>query len=213
MKTLIFGDNTFASLVHQESLFQNRRVDGFIVETETHRSMKRKHGLPVYLIDDLVSGDVIINGTTFQNRKGPDFLRRIKKIVINHDCKWSGFNSLEATNNSIKVSATAQVWRNAIMDYYASVGEMSQIRPGVYVGHHAVIGRYCYLAPRCTFGSGASSGDNVFIGANSIVAPNVQLESNIVIAAGATVRKNVSSNSFVLPNGSVRKSDNPFRFI
>lgn len=213
MRNLIFGDRTFSSLVHQEFLACKKSFIGFVVEADIHRCIDYRHGFPVYLIDDLVSGDIITNGTTFQNGKGPDLLRRISKIMLDRGCVWSGFNFQECPNESIKVSDTAQIWRHAILDSYASVGDMSQIRPGAFVGHHAVVGKYCYLAPRCTLGSGASMDENVFIGSNSIIAPNVQLGSNIVVAAGAVVRKNVRSNSFILPNGSIRPSRNPFRFI
>lgn len=208
----IFGASRFSDLVFLECKKQNINIDGFLVEPEfLATSPPVKFGQNVMSLDFAPPESKIIFGVVFENKKGPKFLRRIISRAQANRCVGRGFSN--GVRDNVSVHPTAQIWSNVFVDYFTDIGSYSILRPSVHVGHDVKIGNYVYVSPSCSLGSYAEIGDDVFIGFGAKISPNCRIGRNVVVAANAQVTTSVGDNILVLPDGRMRRTNDPFRFL
>ncbi len=98
----------------------------------------------------------------------------------------------------------------------SSIGENTQLQPGVFVGNHVKIGNNCIIHPGVVIYDHCKVGDNVIIHANTVIGADafyfkrrpsmydkmescgaVIIEDNVEIGASCTIDKGVSGNTII----------------
>ena len=209
---VIFGNNRYAELVlkalEDKSWFE---IDAFVVDT----SFLSMEHLPVKQIafeDFKTENSNVFIGFTFENKKGPSFLRAIVNRFSHLSCNFPGFN-LASNSGKVDFGRGSQLFNNVTFDFDCKIGSFVQIRPGCSFGHDVQVGDYTYVAPEVKVGSYAEISEGCFLGFGSTIAPNTKVGKNSVIGAGAFVRGRVPDNALVIGKSSIIKKVNPYEFL
>jgi len=207
----IFGTKKYSQLVFYQCSSLHIDISGFTADDDYVSASEILLQLPVLKSSELAPESSILNGTVFENQKGPDFLKDIFEKHSQLGLKFPGFSTL--SHETIELKTGSQIWDQVFIDCFSTIGEMTQVRPGCQIGHDVTIGSFCYLAPGTKVGSYSEISDEVFVGFNACIHPKSFIGKNVVIAANAYVKGDVPSNTLVLRDGTLKPSDNPFKYI
>lgn len=210
---VIFGNKRYAELVlkalEDEAEF---KIDAFVVD-KNFLSMEHLPIKQIAFEDFKTENSNVFIGFTFENKKGPSFLRAIVNRFSHLSCNFPGFN-LASNSEKVNFGRGSQLFKNVTFDFDCKIGSFVQIRPGCSFGHDVQIGDYTYVAPEVKVGSYAEISEDCFLGFGSTIAPNTKVGKNSVIGAGAFVRGRVPDNALVIGKSSIiKKRSNPFEFL
>ena len=104
-KNYIFGARIFSHLVLSQLKELNISVEGFVVDVEYDDDQKSLFSLPVIPLSNLTEQAFLFNGTVFQNKKGPKFLRNLDLKLKSNGHEFCGFKTKKYSD--VKISKTA----------------------------------------------------------------------------------------------------------
>lgn len=210
---LIFGNRRYADLVrHTLETYGSICIDAYVTDKEFLDANREDIAqIDITQISGIQSQAYI--GLTFQNKKGPEFLKKVVERLKTLGVSFPGFDFSHEPAITDRGEG-AQIFNNTVFDIGSSVGDFSQIRPNVTIGHDVKVGCYTYIAPSASVGSCSTISDQCFVGFGSQIAPNSVIDEGCVIGAGVFVEGHIEKNSLVTrsrPHGVIVK--NPFRFL
>jgi sugar O-acyltransferase (sialic acid O-acetyltransferase NeuD family) len=102
-------------------------------------------------------------------------------------------NAMIGENNSLE--AGLNIMTSAVISNSVHLGEGVLINALASVHHDASIGQYSEICPGVRILGGVSVGEFCQIGANTTILPKVKIGNNVIIGAGAVVLADIPSNS------------------
>lgn len=209
-KSYIFGFSGYAKMLESKLLLHKFSLHGFWVEPTF--SPIGSAGTTVFTKHADLRGALVYNGTVFQGKKGPQFLKRIDQIIVSNEAQWGTFN-LSPQTWAISLKEGSQLFDGVYYDLNCSIGRCSQVRPGSFLGHDVVVNDFCYLSPSVRIGSNVCISASTFIGFGVVILPGVQIGSNVLVSAGSIVSRHIPDNCAVRNDGKIVKMENPFRLL
>lgn len=113
---------------------------------------------------------------------------------------------------SVILKQGVQIYQNAILDHYSSIGKYSVINIGAIIEHHCKIGKGVHIMPGAVLAGNIEVSDFATVGTGATILPNLKIGRGAIIGAGATVTKDVSNYEVVIGNPAKKLRKNKLVF-
>jgi sugar O-acyltransferase (sialic acid O-acetyltransferase NeuD family) len=205
---VIFGCESFASLVcHCIVDDSPREVAGFTVD-EAYRNKKIFEGLPVVPFENIekefppAEFDLII---AF-GAAGMNGVRKAKfEEGLARGYRLASYVSSSANiSRDFSMGEHCMIFSRAVIEPGVKLGNNIYVRSGVSIGHHSVVGDHCFIAAGSITGGNVSIGERCFLGLGTIIRDNITIADRCLIGAGAVVVKNTEEGGIYTGIPAVR---------